>query len=101
MSLEINKTNLNKLADNTISAAKKYGLIIFIITGLLISSYLILSINNLLNKEPSEASIAEKSKLNQATKIDESAVNTIKDLRSANVEVKTLFEQSRDNPFQE
>lgn len=101
MSLEINKTNLNKFVGSTISAAKKYGLIIFIVTGLLISSYLILSINSLLNKEPSEASIAEKSKLNQATKIDESAVNTIKELRSANVEVKTLFEQSRDNPFQE
>lgn len=99
--MNIDKQSIQKILSSLTFYVNKYGLFLFIILSLGFASYMILTIQTLLIAEPSESMVMEKSKLNQATKIDESAVKKIKELKSANIEVKSLFESSRDNPFQE
>lgn len=99
MKLDIN--TIKKKLFSYIPVAKKYAVLIFVLTALCVLGYLVFNIRILANKEPSESAIDEKVNENKPVNIDESAVKQIEKLQSANVEVKSLFEQSRDNPFQE
>lgn len=80
---------------------KKYATFIFIISSLGVFGFLVFRIRTLATREPSESLIEEKKSQNKPISIDESAVKQVQQLQSANVEVQALFEQSRDNPFQE
>ena len=80
---------------------KKYAVFIFVIVVLLIYSYLVFYIGGLSSQEPDEAAIAERLKTVQRPKIDEDALTKIQQLEDQNIQVQTLFQQARDNPFVE
>lgn len=99
--MKLDTKNISKLLTKYLVLLKNYTVFIFIITGLGIFGFLVLRIRTLAAREPSESMITEKSSQSKPVNIDESAVKKIEQLRSTNVEVKALFEQTRDNPFQE
>lgn len=82
-------------------AAKKYLVFIFFIAVLIIYGYLVFHINTLASQEPQEDAVIERLKTVQRPKIDEDALNKIQQLEDQNIEVQTLFQQARDNPFVE
>jgi predicted negative regulator of RcsB-dependent stress response len=84
-----------------ILAAKKYLVFIFIITVLLVYGYLVFYINTLASQQPDEDAVTERLKTVQRPKIDEDALNKIEQLEDQNIQVQTLFQQARDNPFVE
>lgn len=99
MKLDLKK--IQSITAKLLTLIKRYAAFIFILISLGIFGFLVIRIKSLVSREPSETTVSEKSNQNKPVNIDESAVKKVEQLKSANVEVKALFEQSRDNPFQE
>lgn len=81
--------------------AKKYAAFLFVVTFLSIYVYQVNHIGHLIQDEPSQAAIDDKLKPVSQLKIDEESIKKITELESQNVEVKSLFENARQNPFTE
>lgn len=80
---------------------KKYfvfAYIVFVILGL---AFLAFRINTLSSQEPSSDEVAEKAQRVPQPKIDQKSIDKINQLQSQNVEVQSLFDSARDNPFNE
>lgn len=80
---------------------KKYIVLIVIVIVAFIFSFLVLRIRSYANTEPTEDQVTEKLTTVQRPKIDKNAIGKIQQLEDQNVEVQSLFEQARDNPFSE
>lgn len=68
---------------------------------LIIFGFLVLRINQYSNQEPSEDAINEKLEKVNRPKINDELIDKISQLQDQNVEVKSLFEAARNNPFSE
>jgi hypothetical protein len=99
--MKLDLQNIKPILIKYLAFAKKYAVLIFVLVSLGVFGFLVFRIRTLASREPSEDVISEKSSKSQPINIDESAVKQVEQLQSANVDVKALFEQSRDNPFQE
>ena len=90
-------TKIKPLAD----FAKKYAALLFILLAIAILGFLVYRIGQLASMEPSNELVSEKSGQNRPMGIDPKAVDQVKSLQSTNVEIKSLFNNSRNNPFSE
>lgn len=80
---------------------KRYMVFIFVTTMLLILAFFVFRINQYSNIEPAEDAFSDRLKTVQRPKIDQAVVDKILQLKSQNIEVQSLFEQARNNPFSE
>lgn len=101
MSTKLSKDELQKHLYKLITLAKKYAVFLFIITFLGIYVYQVNHIGHLIEDEPPQSAVDDKLKPVSQLKIDEKSIKQITDLESHNIEVKTLFDQARQNPFTE
>ena len=92
---------LGTIIRNALSGAQRYASFIFIISILLIYAFLVVRISVLSQASPSEDAIAEQSNTIKRLKLDETSIQKIEQLEGQNVEVKSIFEKARDNPFQD
>jgi hypothetical protein len=67
---------------------------------LLIYGYLFWHITSLNSAQPSQSSITQQANPLATARIDQQVVNQLQSLSNNNVNVQTLFDQSRNNPFQ-
>lgn len=96
--------NLDAIVNNLQATGQKvlrYLGFIFVIVLLGMYSFLVFRINSLTTAEPSEDAIAEKLQTVQRPKIDQASIDKIQQLQDNSVEVKSLFQEARDNPFHE
>jgi len=96
--------DIKQLLGKTINKLKpllKYSLLTVILVFIFIYGLIVFRISQLTTVEPDEDQVAEK--LNGATrpKIDQQAVDAILSLEDRSVEVKAIFNQARQNPFDE
>jgi len=101
MSTQLNTQNLKIIILRIAGLFKRYSVFIFTNVSILILTLLVFKIDTLANREPSSELVDEKSNKNQNFTIDSSIVKQLEQLKDANVDVKAIFEQTRDNPFQE
>ena len=80
---------------------KRYRVILFIVSLVCIYSLLVLRINMLTNQEPSDNDVSAQLQSVHPPKLDPAIVSKIQQLQDNSVDVKALFNQARDNPFQE
>ncbi len=80
---------------------KKYRIVMFIVALALIFGFLIIKINGYAQIEPTDDAVTEKLTTVQRPKIDENALTKIQQLEDQNIEVQSLFQKARDNPFSE
>lgn len=99
MKEDLEKT-LNKISP-LVSFLKRYIVLIFILGFLGVYAYLVTRVNTLVQTEPTTVQLDEKLKDIKRTKIDQSVIKSIERLQDQNIEVKSLFEHARDNPFSE
>lgn len=99
--MKISKVELQKYTAATLLYAKKYASFIFLVTFLAIYVYQVNRIGHLIQDDPPQSAVDSKLKPVSQLKIDENSIKQITELESHNVEVKTLFEQARQNPFTE
>lgn len=80
---------------------KRYIAFAFILVVLIVYGYLVFYINTLAAKEPDEDAVTERLKTVQRPRIDEESLQKILQLEGQNIQVQTLFQEARDNPFTE
>lgn len=84
-----------------LQVVKRYLAFIFAAFFLGTYAFLMLRINTLARTEPDDDAVAEKLQTVQRPKLDQSAVDRIEQLEDQSVDVKTLFNNARQNPFSE
>lgn len=79
----------------------KYKLILFglFVTG--VYGYLLITISLLSSVQPTAEQIGEQSRPIRSAKVDEKIISQLQQLQDNSVSVKALFDEARDNPFQE
>lgn len=80
---------------------KQYAAFAFILVFLCAYVFLVQRIGHLIQDEPTQAAIDSKLKPVNRLKVDEEAVKKITELETQNIEVQSLFDQARQNPFTE
>lgn len=84
-----------------LQTAKKYMTLMFILFFLAVYGFLVFRINSLAASEPSEDAIAEKLTRVKRPKIDKQAAEHMEQMEDQNVQIQTLFDKARNNPFAE
>jgi hypothetical protein len=80
----------------------RFSVIIFTVAIFVVFSFLIIQINSFARAEPDQDKVQEEMLSGtRSLKIDDTTINALKRLENQNVEVRTLFNQARDNPFSE
>lgn len=94
--------------DQLKASLRKYGDIIrkrlkvlyfLMLAGL--AGFLLFSINSYSQQEPTDEDVTAKLQTIKRPTIDANALGKIQQLRDQNVEVRSLFDKARDNPFSE
>jgi hypothetical protein len=99
MKLDINKIPvlLSRLKD----LIKPYIGFVIVIVILGMYGVVIWQIRAYVTQEPSEIKVAQELTTINIPKVDEEAINRITQLEDRNIQVKALFENARQNPFNE
>jgi hypothetical protein len=101
MNKDLGDVNLKKYLAGLSGFAKKeskhlaFGAMIFV---LLIYIFIVFQINELATAEPSDD---VQSSTVHVVKIDDKAIQQIQSLEKSNPQVQSLFNEARNNPFQE
>lgn len=93
-----------KLIDQlqTIAALlQRHLVIISIVIFALLCGYLLTQANTHITTRPEASAVAEKAQTVGRPTVDERVVDTIQNLQDRNVQVRTIFEEARENPFTE
>lgn len=80
---------------------KKYIAFIVIVSFLLSYLYLVQLIGTLIQNESTATATESDLQPIKQLKIDKDAISRIQELETQNIEVQSLFEQARQNPFAE
>jgi hypothetical protein len=91
---------LDQLA-TVITFAKRFRFILAFTIFSLMYAYIMTQVNAISQQQPSEVRIAEKATAAPRTRVDEDLVKQITALEEQNVQVKTIFNEARKNPFSE
>lgn len=91
---------LNKLAV-VIMFVKRFRFVIAFAVFSSMYAYILMQVNTISQQRPSEVKIAEKATSSPKTRVDEELVEQIASLEEQNVQVRTIFNEARKNPFSE
>jgi hypothetical protein len=98
MSLDIK--DIPKKAADILKGLKKYMVFACVILVLAAYGFLVFRINGYVSHEPDNEVVSERLDNLRRPKIDQSTIDKIQQLQDTNIQVKSLFDQARDNPFQ-
>lgn len=88
-------------AANITSQLAKYKLLLFVLFIAGVYGFLLLTISSLSTMEPTPEQISERSSPIKSAKVDKKIIRQLEQLQDNSVSVKALFDEARDNPFQE
>lgn len=97
------KAQLQKLTgrlSELLPVARRYALAGFIVFVVLVYGIVLLRLNSLNNQQPTEDQVTSQVKAARIPHIDQSVVQQLQSLQDHSVNVQTLFDQARNNPFQ-
>lgn len=86
-------------ASSDVDKARRFSVVGFVVLVALIYSFVLFRIDGLSNKQPSTDSVTGQVKAAQVPHIEESVVKQLESLHDNSVNVQTLFNQARSNPF--
>ena len=81
-------------------AIRRYGFLIFLVFVVALYGFVLLRISSLSNSQPTAEAVSSQVKAAQIPHIDQSLVDQLQSLQDNSVNVKSLFNQARNNPFQ-
>ena len=87
-------------AASLIAGMKRYSLALFIAFVGIVYGFILFQINTLSQAEPSPEAVSSQVQAAQTPHIDKKVVNQLESLQDNSVNVQTLFNNARDNPFQ-
>lgn len=95
----MNLTKLTAKLQPLVAYIKRYRIIVFALFFLGLYSFLIFQINALAESEPDPAMVSESTV--KRLQVDQKSIDNILKLEEQNIEVKSLFQEARANPFTE
>lgn len=99
--MKLDLQTIKDTAKNGLRTAVRYRVLIFFLIVGAVYGYVVFMIGNLSSAEPSPTTQDSSAANIRVPKVDQSVVRQLETLRDNNVSVQTLFEQARDNPFNE
>lgn len=84
-----------------LSQLSRYSFPVFLLFVLAIYGFVLLRINTLSNTPPSDSAVINQTQNTGVPRIDEHVLQQLKSLQDNSVSVQALFEEARNNPFQE
>ncbi len=99
--MKLDIKSIPKKATSILKKLSKYSVFIFVIFVLLAYGFIVVRIRTLASTEPSDDAVSEQLNTLSKPKIDKQTIDKIQKLQDSNVQVKALFDQARDNPFQD
>ena len=90
-----------KKAREILRKYKKYASFVFIIAILGLYTFLVFQISKLTLADPTNTAVEQKVQSAGRIRIDQDSINKIQQLEDQSVNVQSLFESARDNPFQD
>lgn len=78
---------------------RRYTFVAFIVLVLGSYGFVLTRITSLSNLQPSDSDINSQVQAARVPKIDDTVLNQLKSLQDNSVNVKSLFDQARKNPF--
>jgi hypothetical protein len=100
MKNELDIKQLVQKGEKVITALKPYGAVMIITLFAMVYAFVILRINSLSNALVDDNAVSAQVKSSPSLRIDPQAVQQLQSLKDNSVNVNTLFEEERTNPFQ-
>jgi len=97
---EINLKAIQPAATKTLHSLRKYASVLTFLLFTGIYGYMVFQINSFSNPVVDEAEVLSEAKALPVPRIDEESAKKLQSLEDNSVNVQTLFEQGRTNPFQ-
>ncbi len=94
------KTLLAK-TDAVVEKARRFSFLGFVIFVAVLYGFVLLRINTLDNVQPSSDSVTGQVQAARVPRIDKSVAKQLQSLNDNSVNVQTLFNEARSNPFQQ
>lgn len=91
---------LNHL-QSLVTIIKRYAVILLVAAFAVACGYVITLTNSLVQQEPDQAAVNEQLKTVPRPKITDQAAARMQQLESQNVDIKAIFDNARQNPFNE
>ncbi|HSX29576.1 MAG TPA: hypothetical protein VLE73_03390 [Candidatus Saccharimonadales bacterium] len=101
MSSNLNLGSLSVVGAKIGAVFKRYGGVFFFLLFASVYAFVILRINTLSNVQADPSQATAKASAVMVPRIDAAAAKQLESLKDNSVNVQTLFEQNRTNPFQE
>jgi hypothetical protein len=79
----------------------RYSVVIFLVFIAAAYGFTLLRISSLTNTQPTTEEISAQYNPIKTSRIDPAVIKQLQSLRDNSVTIKTLFDEARDNPFQE
>lgn len=98
---EIGSTSPKKALQKAAQTAHKYAATLFLLFLLGIYGFLGWRIVSFTQAEPDQSEVTAQLKTSGVPKVDPDVVKKMQQLKDNSVNVQTLFDQARENPFQE
>lgn len=99
--MNIEVSELSKQFKQLGAKGKKYLTFMVFVGFLLLYTFLVFRISTFITATPTEDALAEQLQTVQRPRVDQSTLNTIKQLQDQNIQVQSIFDDARDNPFVE
>jgi hypothetical protein len=98
---ELDLKAIGPLARKIARSTLRYTGIMFFVLVAGVYGFVLFRINALSTAQPTDSDISAQNKSTAVPNIDPKVIEQIQALKDNSVNVQTLFEESRDNPFQE
>ncbi|GEM_PF-1891525 len=99
--MNIDKDTLISKINALLALIQRHALFLGIVGFSLVYGYIIWQVSSLVAVEPSEKEISEQLKRAPRPKLDKEAARIIENLESENINVQTVLNEARENPFSE
>lgn len=86
---------------NALQKTSQYAALLFFLLVASVYGFVLLRINTLSSLQPTAESIVSQEKTTSIQKVDPKVVKQLETMKDNSVNVQTLFQQARDNPFSE
>lgn len=95
----MNKSNLMKRISIYITFCRQHLMILFIAVTVIIYGFLSFRVINGVNSQPNSNTLNQQANSTQAIRIDQKSLNKLRALQDNSVNIQSLFNEARNNPF--
>jgi len=98
---KLNVAAIRQFANNALGKVNRFGFLLFVVFIAVLYGFVLMQTNNLSSKEPTSLDVQNQINAAQLPHINQTVVNQLQSLQDNSVNVQTLFNDARNNPFQE